>query len=51
MLFGLCCDRIGAVMRLKDDAGEMRKKVLVTGITGQLGHDVMADLAEASLQA
>ena len=29
---------------LKDDAGEMRKRVLVTGITGQLGHDVMTEL-------
>ncbi len=31
-------------MRLKDDVGVMRKKVFVTGITGQLGHDVMAEL-------
>ena len=51
MLFGLCCDRIGAVMRLEDDAGEMRKKVLVTGITGQLGHDVMAELSTRNCEA
>ena len=42
MLSGLCCDRIVA---MKDDTGEMRKVVFVTGITGQLGHDVMAELA------